>query len=356
MKAKPILKPIKEQVVVVCGASSGIGRETALRFAKKGAKVVVSARSGEALMKVVKEIERFGREAVAVPCDVTDFEQVKDLAAEAVRKFGRIDTWVHTAGVTLYATFENTDPAEFARIVAVNLLGQVHGAKAALPHLKQTGGGALIHISSVEAHRAVPYQSAYAASKHGMIGFLDALRLELEHEGWPIAVTNIMPAGINTPFFDHGRTKLGVKPKPVAPVYQPATVADVILYAAEHPSRDLVAGGSAKMLIEFQKRVPRLLDKFLEKTAFEGQKTKEPRDRNALDNVDNALPVERYPGSQGEFGEHSKRFSLYNWLETHPKVRIALGFTAAAAVSLVTSRGRPLQAMRKMAGLASKLV
>src|SRR3712207_2602306 len=162
------LKPVEEQVVVLMGASSGIGRETALRFAKRGAKVVVSARSEQGLDSLVDEIRRGGGGGLAVPAEVTDFEQVKAVADRAVEEYGRLDTWVHLAAVGLFATFEQTTPEEFERVINVNLMGQVYGAMAALPHLKREGRGALIHISSVEAKRSLPFHSAYAASKHGI--------------------------------------------------------------------------------------------------------------------------------------------------------------------------------------------
>jgi NAD(P)-dependent dehydrogenase (short-subunit alcohol dehydrogenase family) len=238
------LKPIEKQVVVLMGASSGIGRETALRFARKGAKVMVSARGEEGLDSLVEEIRAEGGEATAVVADTSDFGQVEAVADRAVEQYGRLDTWVHLAAVGLFATFEQTTSEEFERVVDVNLMGQVYGAMAALPHLKREGRGALIHISSVEAKRSFPFHSAYGASKHGIDGFLEALRVELKHEGWPISVTQVMPGTINTPFFDKGRSKLGVKPVGVPPIYEPQTVANIILYAAENPARDLVSRGA----------------------------------------------------------------------------------------------------------------
>src|SRR5215207_5873309 len=177
------LKPIDQQVVVLMGASSGIGRETAIRFAKRGAKVVVSARDTEALGSLVDEIRRNGGEALAVPADVADFEQVKAVADRAVEEYGALDTWVHLSGVGLYATFDQTEPEEFKRVINVNLMGQVYGAMVALPHLKREGCGTLIHISSVEAKRSAPFHSAYTASKHGIDGFLESLRVEVETRG-----------------------------------------------------------------------------------------------------------------------------------------------------------------------------
>jgi NAD(P)-dependent dehydrogenase (short-subunit alcohol dehydrogenase family) len=312
------LKPVEEQVVALMGASSGIGRETALRFAERGARVVVSARSEEGPNSLVEEVRDKGGQATAIPAEVTDFEQVKAVANAAVEKYGRLDTWVHLAAVGLFATFEQTTPEEFARVIDVNLMGQVYGAMAALPHLKREGRGALIHISSVEAKRSFPFHSAYGASKHGIDGFLEALRVELKHEGWPISVTQVMPATINTPFFDKGRTKLGVKPVGIPPIYEPETVANVILYAAENPARDLVSGGAAQALIIYQRLSPRMLDTVLATRAgFSPQLTDEPRSKDDPDNL--YAPIEGHDTARNDFRALSR--SLYNWLEMHPTVR-----------------------------------
>ena len=331
------LKPVEEQVVVLMGASSGIGRETALRFAKRGAKVVISARGEQGLNSLVDEIRRGGGEAVAIPAEVTDFEQVKAVADRAVEEYGRLDTWVHLAAVGLFATFEDTTPEEFARVIDVNLMGQVYGAMAALPHLKREGRGALIHISSVEAKRSFPFHSAYGASKHGMDGFLEALRVELKHEGWPIGVTQVMPGTINTPFFDKGRTKLGVKAVGIPPIYEPHTVANLILYAAENPARDLVCGGAAQALILNQRLSPRMLDAVLATRAgFAPQKTAEPRSEDDPDNL--YAPIRGHDTAKNGFRALSR--SLYNWLEMHPVVR--RGAAAGTALGLMAALRRRL--------------
>ena len=321
-------KPVGEQVVVLMGASSGIGRETAVRFARKGAKVVASARGEEGLDSLVQEIRDEGGEAIAVPADTSEFEQVKAVADRAVQEYGRLDTWVHLAAVGLFATFEQTTPEEFARVIDVNLMGQVYGAMAALPHIKREGRGTLIHISSVEAKRSFPFHSAYGASKHGIDGFLEALRVELRHEGWPIGVTQVMPATINTPFFDKGRTKLGVKPVGVPPIYEPETVANMILYAGENPARDLVSGGAAQALILNQRLSPRILDAILTtRVGFSPQKTEEPRSEDDPDNL--YAPINGHDTAKNGFRALSR--SLYNWLQIHPKVRRG----AAAGTALV---------------------
>src|ERR671917_580055 len=232
------LKPVEEQVVALMGASSGIGREAALRFAERGAKIMVSARNKEGLDSLVEDIRGAGGEATAVVADVTDFDQVKAVADTAAERYGRLDTWVHLAAVSIFAPFDDTTPEEFKQVIEIDLLGQAHGAMAALPHLKREGRGSLVHVTSVVARRAVPLQGAYCAAKHGVDGLLDTLRVELRREGWPIGVTNVLPAAINTPFFDKARTRLGVNPKVFPPLYAPGVVADAILYAAEKAPRD----------------------------------------------------------------------------------------------------------------------
>jgi NAD(P)-dependent dehydrogenase (short-subunit alcohol dehydrogenase family) len=324
------LKPIDQQVVAVVGASSGIGRETAIQFAARGAKLVVSARSQPGLDSLVDEIKQIGGEAIAVPADVADFEQVKAIADKAIEQYGRLDTWVHLAAINLYATFEQTTPEEFKRIIDVNLMGQVHGAMAALPHLKREGRGSLIHVSSVEAKRSFPYHSAYGASKHGIEGFLEAMRVELMHEGLPINVTNVMPASINTPLFNKSRTKIGVKPQGLPPIYQPDIVVDAILYAACHPTRNIIAGGAGRAMDLIQRLSPQLMDTLLLQAGagFKLQETSEPKSEDAADNL--FEPIAGFDQVEGDFSKQSRANSYSTWLETHPTAK--WGAIAALAV------------------------
>ena len=333
------LKPIGEQVVVVMGASSGIGRLSALRFAERGAKVVVSARGEAGLRSVVDEIRGKGGEAIAVTADVTEFDEMKAVADAAVEEYGRLDTWVHIAGVGLFALFEKTTPEEFERVIDVNLMGQVHGAMAALPHIKREGRGALIHMSSMGAKRSIPLQSAYCASKHGIDGFLEALRVELRHERWPIGVTSIKPATTNTPFFDKARTKLGVKPVAPPPVYGPGVVVEAILHAAKNGPRDVIVGGASRAMILGQKISPRLLDAIMERRiGFKAHYTNEPKPEDAPDNL-----FESTGGPttiEGSFSDRAHPRSFYTWLQTHPTAKRSAMVGAAVLGAAATLRRR----------------
>jgi NAD(P)-dependent dehydrogenase (short-subunit alcohol dehydrogenase family) len=336
------LIPVDRQVVVIVGATSGIGKAAAFHFAEKGAKVVAAGRSQEALDALVEEVSIRGGTIAGVKTDVADYQQVQALAESAVQRFGRIDTWVNAAAVNLYATFERTEPEEFARLIQVNLLGQIHGAKAALPHLKKQGG-ALIHIGSIESRRSFPYHSAYAASKQGMIGFIDSLRLELEKEAAPVSVTTILPASINTPFFDKALTRIGVKPQPLPPVYPPETVAEAIVYAASHPVRELVAGGAGKAFVSLQALSPALADKLVMRIAFKGQRTDQPKTEHAQHNLYNHM--EGLNTMHGSFSEMERENSIYTWMQTRPVV--TAGLAVVLLVAGVFLAGRIVTARRK---------
>ncbi len=308
------LKPLNEQVVVVMGASSGIGRATALAFAARGATVVCSARGERGLATLVEEIRDKGGHAMAFTAEVADAEQMKSVADLAAQTLGRIDTWVHLAAVSVYARFEETTPAEFARVIEVNLLGQIHGALAALPHLRRAGRGSLICVSSVEGVVPLPFQSAYAASKHGVVGFLDSLRLELQREGVPINVTNILPSGINTPLFQKALTRLGVEPRPTPPVYAPELVSGAILHAAGHEARDIVVGGGGKALLLARRISPYLTDALLgSRIGFASQLTDRRKGPDAPNNLFKPS-LARYARVEGEHSAEARSRSLYTQL------------------------------------------
>jgi NAD(P)-dependent dehydrogenase (short-subunit alcohol dehydrogenase family) len=284
-----MVREVGEQVVVLTGASSGIGRDTALELARRGAKLVLAARNREALDTLVGEVERLGGLAVAVATDVSDYQQLTELASRAVERFGRIDTWVNNASVSTYGTVEQLDVEEIRRVIEVNLLGEIYGMKAALPHLRRSGG-TIINVSSTLGKRAVALQAAYCAAKHGVVAFGEALRLELRHAKVPVAVVDVLPSSINTPLFEHARSKLGVMPQPIPPIYEPRVVAD--------------------------------------------------RPDDGRDNLYQPIPG---PGrTTGQFGRRSKSTSLYTrWFGLHPaRARLAGGVTLAAGLAALRWAGR----------------
>jgi short-subunit dehydrogenase len=254
--------------------------------------------------------------------------------------FGRIDTWVNDAAATEYATVEEMTIEEIERVIQVILMGEIYGMKAALPHLKRQGQGAIINVASVEAIRAVPLQAAYAAAKHGIKGFSETLRLELKHERSGITVTVILPSSINTPLFTHARSRLGVKPKPIPPVYEPRVVAESILFAAEHPQRHIVGGGAGKLMTVIERISPSLLDWYMLRNGklFKQQKTNQPDD--GQDNL--FAPMVGQAATTSEFGNKAKSTSLYTrYLEQHPnRKRLFLSAATLGALMLVRRVGR----------------
>jgi NAD(P)-dependent dehydrogenase (short-subunit alcohol dehydrogenase family) len=280
----PNLKPLSAQVIVVFGASSGIGRVTALEASRRGARVIAAARGVEALRSLAHEAGAPDRFATMV-ADAADPEQVRAVADGAVAQFGRLDTWAHVAGVAEHARFEDMPLEDFRRVIEVDLLGPVHAAKAALPQLRRDGGGAFVVVSSMIAKRSFPLLSSYSAAKHGVNGFLESLRVELQHDGVPVAVTEIQPAVIDTPFFEHARTRLGVRPSAPPPGYPPEKVAGAIQRAAAHPKREVVVGGAGKAQLLTQRLSPRIMDAFSRVAMFRLQRSRDPKSPDDTDGL-----------------------------------------------------------------------
>jgi short-subunit dehydrogenase len=324
-------RPLSEQVVVITGASSGIGRETARYMAERGATVIAAARNETALESLCSEITDGGGRAVPVVADVADPVQVAAIGQQAIERFGRIDTWVNNAAVSIYATVEQLQPDEMRRLIEVNLLGVMYGSRVAVQLMRSRGGGTIINVGSVLSDRAVPLQSAYSASKHGIAGFSEALRLELQQDDTGIDVVLIQPSSINTPFFTWARSRFGVKPQPIPPVYEPTAVAEVIAYAAEHGGREIVVGGAGKLLSVGQWLSPSLVDRYLlqGRRGFRQQLTEEPDDR-----IDNLFQPSVGRGSTtGDFEGSTRPDSLYTRIfELHPirkRLGLALGLVLA---------------------------
>ena len=301
-------RPVEEQVIVVSGASSGIGRAVARAAGARGAKVVISARNAEALAHGVGEIEAAGGEGLAVPGEATSEGDAESLCARAVERFGRIDTFVATVMVTVYAEVEQLEADELQRVMDVNFLGRAHAYRAALPHLKASRG-TFIDVNSGLAYRGIPLQAAYCASKAAARAFFESARTEQEKHGTGVDVSLILPGGINTPQFDRGRQKLGLHPQPVPPIYQPEVVSRAILHVAERPQRELPVTWAAQKLLWGQKVSPRAGDLVLLRTGWADQSTGEPKPLDAPDNLYETIPGD--PGAHGRFDGTSSPSSAW---------------------------------------------
>jgi short-subunit dehydrogenase len=322
------LKPLKEQIIVITGATSGIGLATAREAAKRGAKLVLSARNEEDLARIAGEIVAEGGYAVYVGADVADPHAVEKIKDVAVAKFGGFDTWINNAGTSIYGKLHDVDLIEARRLFDVNFWGVVHGSKTALALLRERGG-ALINIGSVLSERSIPLQGMYSATKHAVKGYTDALRMEVEMENLPVSVTLVKPAAVDTPYTEHARNHLDVAPQNPPPVYAPELVADVILYCAEHPRRDVIVGGGGKMMSLLEKLAPRVTDKVMEKTMDKAQRTKRPPRQE-----DSLFMAPLFEGDvRGNYEGRVVRHSLYTKLALNPMLgAVAMGLGVALAV------------------------
>jgi short-subunit dehydrogenase len=275
--SKPKLKPINEQVIVITGASSGIGMATAILAAKGGAKVVLAARSEEAIKTLADDINKGGGEALFVRCDVSNRAEVEQVARTAKERFGRIDTWVNNAGVSIYGRLDQVSEEDSRRLFDTNFWGVYYGSLAALPELK-AGGGALINIGSEVSEAVVPLQGMYSASKHAVKGFTDALRVEIEQlDNAPVSITLIQPTATDTPFPQHAKNYMDKEPKLPTPLDDPEDVARAILKAAESPTRSKKVGAMSKVNTLTAKLAPSLGDKVSAKQAERQQYQEPPR-------------------------------------------------------------------------------
>ncbi|MBN3959484.1 SDR family oxidoreductase [Nostoc sp. NMS8] len=311
------LKPLRNQVVVITGASSGIGLVTARMAAKQGAKLVLAARNEDALRQLVDEIRGKGGQAIYVVADVGQEEDVNRIAEKAIAEFGGFDTWVNNASVSIFGRCMDVSIPDMKRMFDTNFWGVVYGSRAAVNHFKQrqSGSGALINLGSFLGDRAVAVQSTYSASKHALHGWTDALRTELEAEGAPVSVTLIHPGRIDTPYNEHARSYMPKQPAHRGMIYPPEAVAEAILYSAEHPKRDMFVGFQAKALAVFAGISPRLTDKLIELWAFPSQQS----DRPSRDREDNALYRAGY--GMHERGTHQgwiRSGSFYVKAQKHP--------------------------------------
>lgn len=318
------LRPLGEQVMVITGASSGIGLATARRAAAAGARLVLIARDGESLSALAREIEAAGGEAIAIVADVGEPAEVEAAARRAIERFGRIDTWVNDAGVTIYAPLEATPLDEHERMFRTNYFGVVNGTNAALPHLRASGG-ALITIGSIASDLPTPLLGAYSASKHAVKGFMNSLRIELVAEQAPVSVTLIKPSGIDTPIGRHAANHQGHEALIPPPVYDPELVAKAILDAAEHPRREMNVGGLGRLNVLLGTHFPRLLEhvaRFLIPVLTDPARPPTPTDNLFVPAGEGHVRSGIQPG---------RRFSLYTWAGRH---RWAVGAGAATIAGL----------------------
>lgn len=323
-------------VVVITGASAGVGRATAREFARRGARIALLARDEERLESTKREVEELGGEAVALTTDVADPKQIEAAAEDVEDRFGPIDIWVNNAMTTVFAPLDQITPEEFRRATEVTYLGTVYGTMAALERMGPRNQGSIVQVGSALSYRGIPLQSAYCGAKHAIRGFTDSLRCELLHEQSKIRLTMVQLPALNTPQFNWCRTKLPNQPQPVPPIYQPEVAARAIVWAARHNRRELFVGGSTVMTIWGNKLLPWLGDRYLARTGYDGQQTDEAIDSDRDDNL--FSPV---PGDYSAHGIFDSRASDESWQQDVSRNRgitTIAALVAGAAVGLLLAR------------------
>ena len=336
-------KPLKEQVIVITGASSGIGLVTARMAAQRGARVMLTARNEAALRQLTEEIngqeingsESNGGVADFVAGDIAEEAIVRRVGDQAIDRFGGIDTWINCAGVSIYGPVLDVSLEDQRRLFETNFGGVVIGSRIAVGHLRKKGG-ALINIGSTLSDRAVPLQGIYCASKLAVKAYTDSLRMELEHDGVPISVTLIKPGAIDTPYAEHAKNYLPNEPKNPPPAYAPEVVAEAILHCAEHPVRDVFAGGGGKMISMLGHWAPRLTDKMMERSMFALQQSNQAdQDRHDNGLYSSARGLQERSGRAPYVAESS----FYTQASLHPMMTAAVTAVAGAVLVSLFRRG-----------------
>lgn len=321
------------KVVVVTGASSGVGRAIARAFGAEHARVGLLARGRDGLSAAAEEIRRAGGEAILLPCDVSSAAEVDAAADEVMHRWGRIDVWVNDAMISVFSPVAEMTADEYRKVTAVDYLGTVYGTLAALRIMRRQNEGTIIQIGSALVYRSIPLQSAYCASKAAVRGFTDSLRCELRHDRSPVRVSMLQLPAVNTPQFDVVRSRLPNEAQPVPPIYQPEVIARAVLYAARRHPRELWIAGSAIKAIVGQRFLPGLADRYLGRVGYRAQQTNEPRPPDQPDNIDGALPGDR--GARGRFDARARSFSAALWARTHPIALATLGALGIGGVVAV---------------------
>ncbi len=316
--------------VVITGASAGVGRATARKFARSGARVALLARGRDGLEAARKEVEEFGGKALVILVDVANADQVEAAAAQIEAELGKIDIWINNAMVSVFSPIKEMMPEEFRRVTEVTFLGCVYGTLAALKRMLPRDRGTIVQVGSALAHRSIPLQSAYCASKHAMQGFTESLRCELIHDKSEVRVTMVQLPALNTPQFGWVKSQLPRKAQPVPPIFQPEVAAEAIYFAAHHPRREFYVGWSSATAIIANKIAPGLLDHFLARTGYDSQQYDGAEDPNRAYNLWEPVPGDH--GAHGDFNARAKKSSAFLWMSEHRGWLMLI----AAAVALVT--------------------
>lgn len=318
-------------IVVVTGASAGLGRATVREFAERGWDVALLARGEAGLEAAAAEVRSAGRRALVISVDVADADAVESAAAQIERELGPIDVWVNNAMESVFAPVIETRADEYHRVTAVTYLGYVHGTLAALRRMRPRDRGVIIQVGSALAYRSIPLQSAYCAAKHAIVGFTDSLRCELVHDRSGVRVTAVHMPALDTPQFGWVRSRLPHRAQPVPPIFDPAVGARAIVAMAEHPRRELLVGYPTYLAVWGQKFVPGLLDRYLGRTGYAGQQTAQPR-LERPDNLDHPLDATRDRGATGQFADRSRGTSALLEVDLHRgAIAAALAFVAVGA-------------------------
>jgi len=316
-----------QEVVVVTGASAGVGRAVAREFGKRRARVGLIARGTDGLEATQKEIEALGGQAIVLPTDVAEADKVDLAAAEVEKTFGPIDVWVNNAMTSVFSPVWDLEAEEIRRVTEVTYLGTVYGTIAALRRMLPRDRGTIVQVGSALAYRSIPLQSAYCGAKHAMVGFTDSLRCELIHRDSHVHLTVVPLPAMNTPQFGWVKSRLPNEAQPVPPIYEPEVAARAIYWAAHHDRRQIEVGRPTVEAITGNKIFAGLLDHYLGKTGFESQQTDEPRDPSRPDNLWHPVPGDH--GAHGRFTKRSRSRSLQTWLTLH---RFGVGMAAGLAL------------------------
>lgn len=319
----------QKEIVVITGATAGVGRATARAFARRGASIGLLARGEQGLEGAREEVEALGGSALALPTDVSDPAQVEAAAEKVEELFGPIDIWVNNAMTSVFGPFKEIEPEEFKRVTEVTYLGAVYGTMTALKRMLPRDHGTIVQVGSALSKRSIPLQSAYCGAKHGIIGFTDSVRTELIHDQSQVHVTVVQMPALNTPQFSWVRSRLNRKAQPVPPIFQPETAAAAIYWAAHNRRREVFLGLSTCKAIWGQKVAPGLLDKYLGSTGYSAQQIDEPEDPNRPDNL--FEPVEGDFGAHGAFDNKAGRHNAQLWMSKHGRWAVG-GLLALAAI------------------------